>query len=213
MLAALANAGHGVELDTVHRFTHDWEATRIPRAAPWQPRRPHPVPGPGASARLPRHGRRRRRRARPLGHGVSSRPGGVDDGPHPRRRGGPQHRGESHRRGDRVRCTARWSGSGSGDWQAGDLLRARRNDRRLAVGDEAHVRNGDRYQRPVRRRRRAGGGAPRPRRARVPARRVRCGARRIRVGHHHHRRPGRPPSTSAWCWCGRGSTANTSTSP
>jgi hypothetical protein len=31
------------------------------------------------------------------------------------------------------------------EWQAGDLLRTRRNDRRLPVGD-THVRNGDRYQ-------------------------------------------------------------------
>ena len=31
------------------------------------------------------------------------------------------------------------------DWQVGDLLRARRNDRRLPVGD-THVRNGDRFR-------------------------------------------------------------------
>jgi len=30
------------------------------------------------------------------------------------------------------------------DWQSGDLLRTRRNDRRLPVGDN-HVRNGDRF--------------------------------------------------------------------
>jgi hypothetical protein len=35
--------------------------------------------------------------------------------------------------------------AGGRDWQAGDVLRARRNDRRLNVGD-GHVRNGDRYQ-------------------------------------------------------------------
>ena len=35
--------------------------------------------------------------------------------------------------------------AGGRDWQAGDVLRARRNDRRLKVGD-GHVRNGDRYQ-------------------------------------------------------------------
>ena len=35
--------------------------------------------------------------------------------------------------------------AGERDWQAGDLLRTRRNDRRLAVGD-GHVRNGDRYR-------------------------------------------------------------------
>ncbi len=35
--------------------------------------------------------------------------------------------------------------AGGRDWQAGDVLRARRNDRRLVVGD-GHVRNGDRYQ-------------------------------------------------------------------
>jgi ATP-dependent exoDNAse (exonuclease V) alpha subunit len=35
--------------------------------------------------------------------------------------------------------------SGGRDWQAGDLLRARRNDRRLPLG-EGHVRNGDRFR-------------------------------------------------------------------
>jgi hypothetical protein len=35
--------------------------------------------------------------------------------------------------------------AGERQWQAGDLLRARRNDRRLTVGD-GHVRNGDRYR-------------------------------------------------------------------
>ena len=34
--------------------------------------------------------------------------------------------------------------AGGRTWQAGDLLRARRNDRRLALGD-GHVRNGDRF--------------------------------------------------------------------
>jgi hypothetical protein len=34
--------------------------------------------------------------------------------------------------------------AGGRDWQAGDVLRARRNDRRLTVGD-GHVRNGDRF--------------------------------------------------------------------
>ena len=33
------------------------------------------------------------------------------------------------------------------DWQSGDLLRTRRNDRRLPVGDN-HVRNGDRFTWP-----------------------------------------------------------------
>jgi hypothetical protein len=35
--------------------------------------------------------------------------------------------------------------AGGRDWQAGDVLRARRNDRRLTVGD-GHVRNGDRFR-------------------------------------------------------------------
>jgi ATP-dependent exoDNAse (exonuclease V) alpha subunit len=34
---------------------------------------------------------------------------------------------------------------GGRDWQAGDILRARRNDRRLVLGD-GHVRNGDRFR-------------------------------------------------------------------
>ena len=35
--------------------------------------------------------------------------------------------------------------AGGRDWQAGDVLRAQRNNRRLTVGD-GHVRNGDRFQ-------------------------------------------------------------------
>ena len=35
--------------------------------------------------------------------------------------------------------------AGGRQWQAGDVLRARRNDRRLVIGD-GHVRNGDRYR-------------------------------------------------------------------
>jgi ATP-dependent exoDNAse (exonuclease V) alpha subunit len=35
--------------------------------------------------------------------------------------------------------------AGGRDWQAGDILRARRNDRRLPLGD-GHVRNGDRFR-------------------------------------------------------------------
>ena len=35
--------------------------------------------------------------------------------------------------------------AGGRDWQAGDILRARRNDRRLHLGD-GHVRNGDRFR-------------------------------------------------------------------
>ncbi len=35
--------------------------------------------------------------------------------------------------------------AGGRTWQAGDILRARRNDRRLPLGDGGHVRNGDRF--------------------------------------------------------------------
>ena len=36
--------------------------------------------------------------------------------------------------------------AGGRAWQAGDILRARRNDRRLPLGDGGHVRNGDRFR-------------------------------------------------------------------
>jgi ATP-dependent exoDNAse (exonuclease V) alpha subunit len=36
--------------------------------------------------------------------------------------------------------------AGGCPWQAGDVLRARRNDRRLPLGDGGHVRNGDRFR-------------------------------------------------------------------
>ncbi|MGQ0846964.1 MAG: ATP-dependent DNA helicase [Sporichthyaceae bacterium] len=145
MLAALANAGHGLELDTVHRFTHDWEA-----AASLQLRRGNP----DVLATYRDHGRLHARAdvdaavqalharwtaERAAGREVlmMARTRADVDALNTRARASAQHAGDV--RGPAVRL-------GEREWQAGDLLRARRNDRRLPIGTDGHVRNGDRYR-------------------------------------------------------------------
>jgi hypothetical protein len=144
MLAALARAGHGVELDQIHRFSQPWERS--------------------ASLAL-RHGKadalatyRTAGRLHPcadgdaaldsvFAHWTRARADGQDalmlartrldvDALNQRARAAALAAGE---------ITGPVTVAGGRDWQAGDVLRARRNDRRLAVGD-GHVRNGDRYQ-------------------------------------------------------------------
>jgi hypothetical protein len=145
MLAALANAGHGIDLYTVHRFTHDWEATASLGLRTGNPevlatyreqQRLHACTDTAdAVADVHAHwaaasvaGREvlmmARTRADVEALNTAARATAVATG-------------EVH--GPVVRL-------GERDWQAGDLIRARRNDRRLPVGDEAHVRNGDRYR-------------------------------------------------------------------
>jgi conjugative relaxase-like TrwC/TraI family protein len=144
MLAALARAGHGVELDQIHRFHHPWE-----RDASLLLRRGTP----GALAAYRTAGRL---------HACADGDTALD--------GIFTHWAEARAQGQdalmlartrldvdalnaRARAAALAAGqitgpvttAGERQWQAGDLLRARRNDRRLSVGD-GHVRNGDRYR-------------------------------------------------------------------
>jgi len=144
MLAALAHAGHGVELAEIHRFSQSWErpASLALRAG---------TPGALAAYRLGG-------RLHPcqdgdaaldgvFGHWAAARAEGQDALMLARTRQ------DVDALNLRARAAALAAGqiagpvtvAGGRDWQAGDVLRARRNDRRLIVGD-GHVRNGDRYQ-------------------------------------------------------------------
>lgn len=145
MLAALANAGHGIELDTVHRFTHDWEATASLGLRHGNPDvltqysdqgRVHACPD-TADALAAVHA-----------HWATESAAGREVLMMARTRADVEALNLA------ARATAVASGDvqgpvvrlGERDWQTGDLLRARRNDRRLTVGEDGHVRNGDRYR-------------------------------------------------------------------
>ncbi|MBC7373419.1 MAG: AAA family ATPase, partial [Frankiales bacterium] len=144
MLAALAHAGHGVELAEIHRFSQPWErqaslALRTGEADALADYRTagrlHPCPdGDSALDGV-------------FGHWSAARAEGHDalmlartrvdvDALNLRARAAALAAGQ---------VTGPVTVAGGRDWQAGDVLRARRNDRRLKVGD-GHVRNGDRYQ-------------------------------------------------------------------
>jgi conjugative relaxase-like TrwC/TraI family protein len=144
MLAALAHVGHGVELDQIHRFSQPWErqsslALRQGRAdaltAYRTAGRLHPCQdGNAALDGVFAHWTRARADGQDALMLAGTR---VDvDALNQRARAAALAAGE---------ITGPVTVAGSRDWQAGDVLRARRNDRRLAVGD-GHVRNGDRYQ-------------------------------------------------------------------
>ena len=144
MLAALVRAGHGVELDQIHRFSQSWE-----RQASLALRH-------GAAEALSAY--RTAGRLHPcqdgdaaldgvFAHWADARAGGQDalmlartrvdvDALNQRARAAALKAGE---------ITGPVTEAGGREWQAGDVLRARRNDRRLSVGD-GHVRNGDRFQ-------------------------------------------------------------------
>ncbi|WP_028985088.1 MobF family relaxase [Sporichthya polymorpha] len=144
MLAALAAAGHGIELAGVHRFRQDWE-----RDASLALRRGDPA---GLTAY----------RDQDRLHACADGDGALD-GVHAQwaaeRAAGREVLMMARTRADvdalntRARATAQAAGDISGpvvrlgerDWQAGDLLRTRRNDRTLPAGD-GHVRNGDRWR-------------------------------------------------------------------
>ncbi len=145
MLAALANAGHGLDLEIVHRFTNSWEADASLGLRRGNPdvletyrdhERLHPCTD-VADAVEALHGRWTVERAagREVLMMAHAR---VDvEALNARARASAQNAGEVH--GPTVRL-------GERDWQAGDLLRARRNDRSLVLGADGHVRNGDRYR-------------------------------------------------------------------
>jgi len=144
LLPDLARRVGAVELSTVHRFTHPWEAqaSQLLRQ--------------GESAVLNLYAGQDR-----IHPAVDA--DAALDAVHTRWaeavRGGQDALMMARSRADvdalnhRARAAALKAGAVCGpvlvtaagmDWQAGDLLRTRRNDRRLPVGD-THVRNGDRF--------------------------------------------------------------------
>ena len=144
MLAALARAGHGVELADIHRFSHPWErqaslALRHGKAdalaAYLTAGRLHPCPdGDAALDSVFAHWAAARADSQDALMLARTR---VDvDALNQRARTVAVAAGE---------VTGPVTTAGGRDWQAGDVLRTRRNARRLTVGD-GHVRNGDRYQ-------------------------------------------------------------------
>ena len=144
MLAALARAGHGIELDQIHRFSQPWErqASLALRQGKTDALADYRTAGrlhPCADGDTALDG--------VFGHWAGARADGLDalmlartrldvDELNLRARAAAVATGE---------VTGPVTTAGGRDWQAGDLLRARRNDRRLKIGD-GHVRNGDRYQ-------------------------------------------------------------------
>ena len=144
MLAALARTGPVSSLGQIHRFTHDWE-----KKASLALRDGHKTV-------LPLYQYEGRLHACPDGdtaldgvfvHWTQARTDGLDALMLARTRQ------DVDALNARARTDAITNGlitgpviaAGERDWQAGDLLRTRRNDRALALG-ESHVRNGDRFR-------------------------------------------------------------------
>ena len=144
MLAALAHAGHGIELAEIHRFSQPWErqASLALRQGEADALGDYRLAGrlhPCTNGDTALDG--------VFGHWATARAEGHDalmlartrldvDALNLRARAAAVAAGQ---------VTGPITVAGGRDWQAGDVLRARRNDRRLIVGD-GHVRNGDRYQ-------------------------------------------------------------------
>lgn len=151
MLAALTHAGHGVTLEQIHRFSQPWE-----RAASLQLRQGH-------LASLTEYGDQGRLHPCPdsdtalhgvFSHWSAARADGLE----------ALMLARTRKDVDALNALARHAAltageitgpvthSGGRDWQAGDVLRTRRNDRSLILNTNvvgpcsAHVRNGDRFQ-------------------------------------------------------------------
>ena len=147
MLAALTHAGHGLTLEQIHRFTEDWE-----RTASLQLRQGH---APCLTDYL-QHGR-----LHPCPDSDTALTGVFQHWTHAREQGQDALMLARTRLDvDALNTLARAAAVAAGDvtgpvttagdreWQAGDLLRTRRNDRSLLLGGtvgDGHVRNGDRY--------------------------------------------------------------------
>lgn len=144
LLAALARQHGAAELGEVHRFTRNWE-----RDASLQLRDGNPAALNAYAARG---------RIHPADSGDAALDAVFTQWTTARAAAGDalmmaRTRADVDRLNARARAAAVASDEVSGpavefggrSWQAGDVLLARRNDRRLPVGD-AHVRNGDRYR-------------------------------------------------------------------
>jgi len=143
LLAALATRGHGIELRDIHRFHHQWEADASLRLRAGDRSvigvyndagRLHTVRDPDQGA------------AAVFAHWQQARADGSDvmmlartrddvDQLNALAKTAAQTAGES--RGPRVVI-------GDKTFEAGDVIRTRRNNRSITLGD-SHVRNGDRY--------------------------------------------------------------------
>jgi conjugative relaxase-like TrwC/TraI family protein len=143
LIAALAARGHGIELTDVHRFHHEWEAAaslglrdgdRSVIDVYGGAGRLHPVPDPDTAA------------AEVFAHWQNARADGSDvmmlartrddvDQLNTLAKTAAQQGGQSH--GPQLVI-------GEKSFQAGDVIRTRRNNRSITLG-ETHVRNGDRY--------------------------------------------------------------------
>jgi conjugative relaxase-like TrwC/TraI family protein len=143
LIAALAARGHGIELTDVHRFRHEWEAAASLRLRDGDRSvidvyndagRLHTVPDPDQAA------------VAVFAHWQAARSDGADvmmlartrddvDQLNAHAKIAAQAAGQSH--GPQVIV-------GEKSFQAGDVIRTRRNNRSITVG-ETHVRNGDRY--------------------------------------------------------------------
>ena len=144
MLAALAHAGHAIELEQIHRFSHEWERHASLQLRAGNPTilplsleqgRLHPCPDSDTALEGV------------FDHWSQARADGQDalmlartrldvDALNILARAAAQATGE---------VTGPVTTAGERDWQAGDLLRTRRNDRALTLNG-GHVRNGDRYR-------------------------------------------------------------------
>jgi conjugative relaxase-like TrwC/TraI family protein len=143
LLPALAARGHGIELTDVHRFRHEWEAAASLRLRDGDRSvidvyadagRLHTVPDPDIAATAV------------FEHWQNARTDGAEVMMLARTRDdvdqlnalvkiAAQTAGESH--GPKVVV-------GEKSFQAGDVIRTKRNNRSITLGD-THVRNGDRY--------------------------------------------------------------------
>jgi len=144
MLAALADAGHGVDLAEIHRFNSSWERRA---SLALRQGRPEALEAYGSAGRLHPCHDGDAALDDVFAHWAAARAEGQDalmlagtrvdvDALNQRARAAAVAAGE---------VTGPVTAAGGRQWQAGDVLRARRNDRRLTLGD-SHVRNGDRFR-------------------------------------------------------------------
>jgi len=144
MLTALTHRGHGIELSGVHRFDNAWErdaSLRLRKGDPTvldtyaQAGRLHAVDDPDDAIEAV------------FTHWQTARDAGADALMLGRTRADVDHLNTL------AKATAQATGESHGPelaggphiWQAGDIVRTRRNNRRLPVSD-THVKNGDRYR-------------------------------------------------------------------
>lgn len=144
MLAALVHTGHASSLDQIHRFAHDWERTATLALRT------------GDRAALPVYQAEGRLHGCPdsdsaldgvFTHWSTAKADGLD----------ALMLARTRQDVDALNTRARTAAvansqitglavtAGEREWQGGDLLRTRRNNRQLALGD-SHVRNGDRFR-------------------------------------------------------------------